>query len=139
MDAFKTIWTEDEAEFHGRHVDFDSIWSWPKPAQKPHPPIVLGGGTRYTRQRVVDRCDGWLPIGRDTEAVLRGIDDLKQRADRAGRAMDTISISVFGAPPQREVLDAYAEAGVDRVILPLPPDNRDRNLPRLDRYATLRA
>ena len=106
--AFKTIWTEDEAEFHGRHVDFDPIWSWPKPAQKPHPPIVLGGGTRYTRQRVVDHCDGWMPIGRDDEAVLRGIEDLRHRAERAGRAMDTISINVFGATPNREVLDRYA-------------------------------
>ena len=96
---------------------------------------MLGGGTGYTRQRVVDRCDGWLPIGRDTDAVLEGIEDLKQRAEKAGRAMDTISISVFGAPPQQDVLDAYAGAGVDRVILPVPPQGRDRTLPRLDRYA----
>lgn len=137
--AFKTIWTEDEAEFHGRHVDFDPIWSWPKPAQKPHPPIVLGGGTRYTRQRVVDHCDGWMPIGRDDEAVLRGIEDLRHRAERAGRAMDTISINVFGATPNREVLDRYAEAGVGRAVLLARPEGRDLVLPRLDRYATLLA
>ncbi len=139
VEAFKTIWTEDEAEFHGRHVDFEPIWSWPKPEQKPHPPIVLGGGTGYTRQRVVDHCDGWLPIGRSTEAVLEGIEDLKARAARAGRALETISISVFGAPPRWEVLDAYAEAGVDRVILPLPPEGREKALPRLDGYAALGA
>lgn len=137
--AFKTIWTEDEAEFHGSHVDFDPIWSWPKPEQKPHPPIVLGGGTRYTRQRVVDHCDGWMPIGRDDEAVLRGIDDLRHRAERAGRAMDTISINVFGATPNREVLDRYAEAGVGRAVLLARPEGRDLVLPRLDRYATLLA
>ncbi len=137
--AFKTIWTEDEAEFHGRHVDFDPIWSWPKPAQKPHPPIVLGGGTRYTRQRVVDFCSGWMPIGRDDEAVLRGIEDLRHRAERAGRAMDTISINVFGATPNREVLDRYAEAGVGRAVLLARPEGRDLVLPRLDRYATLLA
>ena len=133
--AFKTIWTENEAEFHGRHVDFDPIWSWPKPEQKPHPPIVLGGGTRYTRQRVVDHCDGWMPIGRDDEAVLRGIEDLRHRAERAGRAMDTISINVFGATPNREVLDRYAEAGVGRAVLLARPEGRDLVLPRLDRYA----
>ena len=137
--AFKTIWTEDEAEFHGSHVDFDPIWSWPKPEQKPHPPIVLGGGTRYTRQRVVDHCDGWMPIGRDDEAVLRGIEDLRHRAERAGRAMDTISINVFGATPNREVLDRYAEAGVGRAVLLARPEGRDLVLPRLDRYATLLA
>ncbi len=137
--AFKTIWTQDEAEFHGRHVDFEPIWSWPKPAQKPHPPIVLGGGTGYTRQRVVDFCDGWLPIGRSTEAVLTGIKDLKRRAERAGRAFESIQVSVFGAPPQQDVLDAYAELGVGRVILPLPPEGRDTAMPRLDRYAALSA
>lgn len=137
--AFKTIWTEDEAEFHGRHVDFDPIWSWPKPVQKPHPPIVLGGGTRYTRQRVVDFCSGWMPIGRDDEAVLRGIEDLRQRAERAGRAMETISINVFGATPKREILDRYAEAGVSRAVLLARPEGRDLVLPRLDRYATLLA
>ena len=133
--AFKEIWTHDEAEFHGSHVDFDPIWSWPKPAQKPHPPIVLGGGTRFTRQRVVDHCDGWLPIGRSTGAVLTGIVDLRERAEQAGRDPEAISISVFGAPPQPDVVNVYAEAGVDRVILPLPPQGREKILPRLDRYA----
>ena len=108
-------------------------------AQKPHPPIVLGGGTRYTRQRVVDHCDGWMPIGRDDEAVLRGIEDLRHRAERAGRAMDTISINVFGATPNRKVLDRYAEAGVGRAVLLARPEGRDLVLPRLDRYATLLA
>jgi probable F420-dependent oxidoreductase len=77
--AMKAIWTSDEASFHGRHVDFDPIWSWPKPVQKPHPPILLGSGSARGRQRVVDFCDGWMPIaGRDD--VLGGIDDLRARA-----------------------------------------------------------
>jgi len=133
--AFKTIWTEDEAEFHGTYVDFEPIWSWPKPAQKPHPPILLGGGTGYTRQRVVDHCDGWLPIGRFPELVLKGIKDLDARTEAAGRPRDSISVQVFGALPDPDALARYADAGVDQVILPLPPEGRERNLPRLDRYA----
>jgi probable F420-dependent oxidoreductase len=137
--AMKVIWTEDEPEFHGEHVDFDPLWSWPKPAQDPHPPVFLGGGTKYTRQRVVDFCEGWLPIGFDAEAVLRGLDDLAQRAEAAGRARETINVSVFGAVPKPEVVDQYREGGVDRVILSLPSAPRDEALPILDRYAELLA
>ena len=68
--AMKEIWTKDEAEFHGEFVNFDPIWSWPKPAQKPHPPVLLGGESGYTLQRVVDFCDGWFPRGRNHEVVM---------------------------------------------------------------------
>ena len=61
--AMKEIWTKDEAQFHGQHVNFDPIWSWPKPAQKPHPPVLLGGESGHTLQRVVDFCEGWFPRG----------------------------------------------------------------------------
>jgi probable F420-dependent oxidoreductase len=79
--AMKEIWTKDEAEFHGEFVDFDPIWSWPKPVQKPHPPILMGGGTNSARQRVVDFCDGWLPIG-IAHDVGAGMKDLAERARR---------------------------------------------------------
>ena len=72
MLAMKQIWTKDDAEFHGKFVNFDPIWMWPKPVQKPHPPILLGGHGDYTLQRVVDFCDGWFPQGRDPEAVFTG-------------------------------------------------------------------
>ena len=135
--ALKTIWTEEAPEFHGDHVDFDAIWSWPKPAQDPHPPVLLGGGTRYTRQRVVDFCDGWLPIGFDVDTVLRGLEDLERRAEEAGRDRASINVSVFGAQGKAEVLERYAEGGIDRSILGLPSSPRDEVLPLLDKYAAL--
>ena len=135
--AMKTIWTEDEPEFHGEHVDFDPIWSWPKPARKPHPPVLLGGGTKHTRQRVVDFCEGWVPIGFDIDGVLRGVEDLYRRADEAGRGRDTLEVSVFGARGKPEVMEQLAEGGVDRAILGLPPAPRDEVLPLLDQYAKL--
>jgi probable F420-dependent oxidoreductase len=135
--AMKEIWTRDEAEFHGKHVAFDPIWSWPKPAQKPHPPILLGGATPKTRERVVEFCDGWLPIGTDQKAVLDGIADLERLAEAKGRPRSTISVSVFGARPERETLEAYERGGVERVLLRLPSAPRDQILPLLDRYTEL--
>ena len=137
--AMKEIWTKDEAEFHGEIVRFDPIWAWPKPAQKPHPPILMGGESGHTLQRVVDFCDGWFPRGRAGERVLGGLDDLRARAARAGRDMKTISVSVFGAAPDQGLLDRYAAAGVTRAILRLPSEGRDAVLSLLDRYAPLTA
>ncbi len=136
--AMKELWTKDAAHFHGEFVNFDPIWSWPKPVQKPHPPILLGGESGHTLQRVVDFCDGWFPRGRAAETILPGIADLKERAARVGRGMKTISVSVFGAKPDEATLQSYAEAGITRAILRLPSEPRDSVLGLLDRYARLR-
>src|SRR5207249_4208098 len=82
--ARKEIWTGNAAEFHGQFVNYDPIGAWPKPEQKPYPPILLGGESGYTLQRVVDFCDGWYPRGRAPEKVLEGLKDLKARAAKAG-------------------------------------------------------
>ena len=133
--AMKQIWTKDEAEYHGQFVNFDKIWSWPKPAQKPNPPVLLGGESGHTLQRVVDFCEGWFPRGRSPEVILPGIKDLKARAEKAGRDFKSISISVFAAKPEQATLDTYAGAGVTRAILRLPSEGRDKILPVLDQYA----
>jgi probable F420-dependent oxidoreductase len=135
--AMKGIWTRDEPEFHGRFVDFDPIWAWPKPAQKPHPPVLLGGETGHTLQRVVDFCDGWLPRGRGGLDIGPGLADLQARAAKAARAMSTISVTVFGANPDAATLDRYRELGITRATFGLPSRSRDEVLPLLDRYAAL--
>jgi probable F420-dependent oxidoreductase len=136
--AMKEIWTKEEASFHGEFVNFDPIWSHPKPVQKPHPPVLLGGESGYTLQRVVDFCEGWFPRGRGgEEPVLKALADLRGRAARAGRDMKTISVSVFGARAEREAVERYRGAGVDRVIFGLPSAGREAVLPILDRHATL--
>jgi probable F420-dependent oxidoreductase len=135
--AMKEIWTKDEAEFHGEHVKFDKMWSWPKPAQKPHPPVLLGGESGHTLQRVVDFCDGWFPRGRAADVILPALKDLRERAAKAGRDMKTISTSVFGAKPDAGMLETYAQAGITRAILRLPPEGRDTVLPLLDQWAKL--
>ena len=135
--AMKEIWTKDEAEFHGQHVNFDTIWSWPKPAQRPHPPVLLGGESGHTLQRVVDFCDGWFPRSRGAEVILPALTDLRARAAKAGRDMKTISTSVFGAKPDEAMLESYAAAGITRTILRLPSEGREGVLPLLDQWTKL--
>jgi probable F420-dependent oxidoreductase len=135
--AMKEIWTKDEAEFHGEHVKFDKMWSWPKPAQKPHPPVLLGGESGHTLQRVVDFCDGWFPRGRAADVILPALKDLRERAAKAGRDMKTISTSVFGAKPDELTVESYAAAGITRAILRLPPEGRETVLPLLDQWSKL--
>jgi probable F420-dependent oxidoreductase len=134
--AMKQIWTQDEASYRGEHVDFEAIWSWPKPVQQPHPPILLGSGSARGRQRVVDYCDGWMPIaGRDD--VLGGIVDLRRRAEQAGRDPASISVSIFGAPNDPARIDEYRSAGVERLVFGLPPQGRDAVLRAADRHVEL--
>jgi probable F420-dependent oxidoreductase len=135
--AMKEIWTKEEPKFHGDFVNFDPMWSYPKPAQKPNPPVLLGGESGYTLQRVVDFCEGWFPRGRNPQAVFDGLADLKVRAAKAGRDMKTISVSVFGAAPDRAVLDRFAAAGVTRAIFRLPSEGRETVLPLLDQWTKL--
>jgi probable F420-dependent oxidoreductase len=136
--AMKAIWTKDVAEYHGKYVSFDPIWAWPKPVQKPHPPVVFGGESGYTLQRIVEIGDGWFPRGRaGADVVLKGMADLAARAAKAGRDMKTISVSVFAAKPDPADLARLAEGGVTRAIFLLPSESRDKVLPLLDQYAKL--
>lgn len=134
IEAMQQIWTEDAAEYHGEFVDFDPIWQWPKPVQKPHPPVIIGGDGANTLKRVVRYGDGWMPIGRRADFKSR-IDELNRLAAEAGRA--DIPVTIFGAAPKPDVIDAYAEAGVERLLFHLPPAPRDEVLPLLEQRADL--
>ncbi len=116
--AMKAIWTQENAEFHGRYVNFDPIWQWPKPVQKPHPPIIVGGNGPGTLDRVIEYGDEWMPIaGRGPDLAAR-IQELQEKAKAAGRGR--IPVSIFGAPPRPDLIETYREIGVDRVIFRLP-------------------
>ncbi len=135
--AMKTIWTEEEPAFAGEFTEFEPIWSFPKPVQKPHPPILIGGESIHTLRRVVEYGDGWFPRARGGFDAAEGYARLKAVAEAAGRDMNTLTISVFGAPPQADVLDQYRRAGITRAVLALPPAPADEVLPALDEYAKL--
>jgi probable F420-dependent oxidoreductase len=121
--AVKAIWTEDEASFAGEHVRFERIWSWPKPLQRPHPPVLVGGNGPTVLDRVLAFGDAWLPNhGRDGDVVER-MGELRERAADAGRAID---VQVMGVPPKPEVLEAYERAGATRAIRWVPSAHRGR-------------
>jgi probable F420-dependent oxidoreductase len=134
IEAMKAIWTQDEAEDHGELVNFDPIWQFPKPVQKPHPPILVGGDGENTLKRVVSYGDGWMPVGRRADFKSR-IDKLNPLAADAGRG--TIPVTIFGAPPRPDIIEQYAEAGVERVVFNLPPAPRDEVLPLLETQANV--
>ena len=133
--AMKQIWTEDEAAFEGTYVKFEPIWSWPKPVQKPHPPIVLGGHGPLALRRVVDYCDGWIPIGVRAGDLQGSIDELHRVAREQGRDPRSISISLYGAPRDPDALRRLRDLGVARAVFALPSKDRDQVLPLLDGYA----
>jgi probable F420-dependent oxidoreductase len=136
--AMKALWTKDVAEYHGKFVDFEPVWAWPKPIQKPHPPVYFGGESGYTLQRIVEIGDGWFPRGRaGAEAVLKGMADLKARAAKVGRDFKTLAVSVFAAKPDAADAAKLAEGGVTRAIFLLPSEGRDKILPLLDQYSKL--
>jgi probable F420-dependent oxidoreductase len=110
--AMKEIWTQDEATFHGEFVNFDAIWCYPKPLQHPHPPILVGGNGPTVLDRVLEYGDAWMPNHRDD--VVDRIGELRERAGR------DVPVIVMGAPAKTEVLEAYANAGVRRVLFWLP-------------------
>lgn len=136
LEAMKAIWAEDEASFDGEFVKFDKIWAWPKPTQRPHPPIVMGGDGPKTLDRVVRLADEWLPIpGRSAEPFEDRMKKLEDLAAAAGRRR--IPVGVFAAPPNASVLENYRNIGVDRAVLGIPPAPADVVLPILDAHKKL--
>jgi probable F420-dependent oxidoreductase len=136
VEAMRRIWTDDEAEYHGSFVDFDPIWSWPKPLQRPHPPVLVGGNGPGTEDRVLAFGDGWLPQCGPLESVeelSRRVTSLRRRAERTGRG--TVPVTLFGAVPR--LLGEFAEAGVDRCLLTLRPADEGALLSTLDEWAEL--
>ena len=135
MAALREIWCNDEASFHGEFENFDKIWSWPKPLQRPHPPLILGGESDHTLRRIVRVGDGWLPRAMNPDRVLAGMQKLKTYAEEAGRDPESISVSIFAPPPQDAVISRFKESDADRIILMVPPRDKSDTLKRLDRYA----
>jgi probable F420-dependent oxidoreductase len=135
--AMKALWTQDEASYDGEFVKFDRVWSWPKPAQRPHPPIILGGETDHTLRRVIDYCDGWFPRPRGGFDVVQGVARLRQMAEKAGRDPATIATIVFGAANDARALESYGKAGIQSALLAIPDEGRDEILRHLDRIAPL--
>jgi probable F420-dependent oxidoreductase len=130
--ALKEIWTNDEAEFHGKFIDFDPIWAWPKPVQKPHPPIYVGGWGAAALDRVHRHGDGWLSGAAPDPAGVQG------QLDMLAEHSPGSPMTVFGADGNDlAVLDAYRDAQIERVAILLEPATQSQTLTQLDDWAEL--
>jgi probable F420-dependent oxidoreductase len=126
VEAIKAIWTQDESEYHGEMVDFGPMWCWPKPIQKPHPPVILGGSGPKILERVVRYADGWMP---NRGHAVERIPELQELARAAGRG--PIPVSYYPKADASEI-ERLAKAGVERCIWYVPPDGRDQALSKLE-------
>ncbi len=134
--AMQRLWTDDVAGFEGEHVRFAPSWSWPKPVQRPGPPVLIGGAAGPKLfAHVVEYADGWIPIG--GAGIRSALGDLHAAAESAGRDPSTLRIVPFGSMPEQGKLDYYATLGIEEVVLNLPSAPADVVLAALDRYADL--
>ncbi len=134
--AIKEIWTTDESEFHGMFVNFDRMRAFPKPYQKPHPPIIMGGSGEKAIECAAEICDGWAPWLPEWPAANESISQLRSQAAANGRDPDALEISLFEKSiPDRQAIEAMEAAGVRRVILTISGQSREEALPMLDKLA----
>ena len=138
VEAMKALWTSEVAEYHGNQVDFGPTFQNPKPIQRPHPPIHVGGVAPGGLRRAVAYGDGWIPSGGRTAVDGRGLSDLRAEAcGETGRDPASLEISIYYAPPDVAVIADLAEHGIQRVIFGVPSEGRDAVLPLLDGYVEM--
>jgi probable F420-dependent oxidoreductase len=137
--ALRTLWTDEESEFHGEFYDFDPVWSFPKPLQSPHPPILCGTAGKLGTKHALDWADAWMPMDVGLGNVAKKVGLFRQAAEEAGRGDVPISIVAFG-DPDLATLAGYAELGIERTIVGGARqdwDDPSTTLPFLDRYAEM--
>ena len=132
--AMQAIWTEEEAEYHGQWVDFDPIWSYPKPVQPGGPPIWIGANSKWVFDRVAEYADGWMPIGGLGSGNL---ERMEAALNDKGRQLRDLDMALFGAPTDTDALRGRMAQGFDHLIFNLPSVGTDEALTRLDRLAAL--
>jgi probable F420-dependent oxidoreductase len=138
IEAMKQIWTKSKAEYHGDMVSFDEMMTWPKPVQKPHPPILVGGAFPQAARRAIRYGDGWCPIGgRPGSDPLAALEQFRRMANEAGRDPQSLPVTLFNPTEDADQLARYRDMGVDRVVVMLLSEPRDKILPILDRWAPL--
>ncbi len=139
VEAMKEIWTKSKAEYHGDIVKFDPIYAWPKPVQKPHPPVIVGGAYPYSARRAVRYGDGWIPQTKRPhyDDVSEFMPEFHKMAREAGRDPASLPVTLWGVPEDAERLRRYREMGVARVVVSVESEKADTILPVLDRWAAL--
>jgi probable F420-dependent oxidoreductase len=139
IEAMKLIWTETRPEYHGEFVNFDPMMTWPKPVQKPHPPVIVGGAFPYGARRAIRYGDGWVPHASRPEYgdVSDFLPQFRQMAVEAGRDPASLPLTMFRIVEELDRLRHYRDIGIDRVVITLPSAKQDEVLPILDRWVPL--
>ena len=134
IEAIKAIWTEKQPEYSGEMVNLSKMMTWPKPVQKPHPPVIVGGGFPHAARRAIQYGNGWIPLGgrMDLPAL---VDEFYKMAAEAGRSREELPLTSFGVSLEGDSIAKSAEVGIDRVVISLPSEAADKTLPVLDRIA----
>ena len=136
IQAMKQLWTQEESEYNGQFINFPPVISRPKPVQKPHPPIYVGGKAKKVFQRVVDWGDGWMPNRISPDEVAKGRQEIDRIAMEQSKNPADFSVSVFGQPPDKELLKAFEESGADRVMIRFEGSSHSEVLRALENIAT---
>ena len=139
VEAMRAIWTKSKPEFEGKFVRFPPMMTWPKPIQKPYPPVLVGGAFPYGARRAIAWGDGWVPHATRPAYgdVLSKLPEFRRMALDAGRDPATLPITVFGVAEDLDLIRRYRDAGVARLLFNLPPAKSDEVLPLLDKCADL--
>jgi len=139
VEAMKVIWSETKPAYHGELVDFPPMMTWPKPVQKPHPPVIVGGMFPHAARRALRYADGWIPHSRRPhyEDVTDFLPQFRQMATEAGRKLEDVPVTVWGVQPDYDRLRRYEQQGVSRGVVQLAPEPAEKTLPILDRWAEL--
>ena len=139
IEAMQAIWTESKPEYHGEIVNFDTMMTWPKPVQKPHPPVIIGGMFPHAARRALRYGNGWIPHSRrpQYEDVTDFLPEFRRMAADAGRDPAEVPITVWGIGEEAGRLRHYRDQGVARVVVSLPAEPASKTLPTLDRWAEL--
>jgi alkanesulfonate monooxygenase SsuD/methylene tetrahydromethanopterin reductase-like flavin-dependent oxidoreductase (luciferase family) len=135
IEAMKVIWSEEEPEYHGKFVNLDPIWSHPKPVQKSHPPVIQGTLSDKGLKRMVNYCDGWIPVGGTVQDMPVAIQQRHNLANEAGRPKEESPVSILGGSDDEKALGQPKELGVDRTVFFVPSADTDKVLPLLDKYS----
>lgn len=139
VEAMKALWTQDEASYHGEFVNFDRVWSYPKPLTRPHPPILLGSlSSKIALKRVVDLCDGWIPVAAAVEDLQGSIAKMHEYAESIGRDPQSIPITYFCTnAPKAHILERFQRYGAVRTVVRIPTEDREQVRAFLDAYAPM--
>ena len=132
--AMREIWNNEAAEFHGEHVDFDPLWSYPKPIQRNGPPIWIGANSKWVFDRIADYADGWMPIG---GLGSGNMERLQEAMAKQNRKVEDLDLALFGSPVEAAKIQGRIDQGFDSIIFNVPSADADTVLPLLDSYATV--